>query len=145
MKNDLLKHKYLYKITAIIIKYLPSGLALWQILMTGLNYLGVMVPVFGFVGGVSLAFLGLLYLLSYLFQYCYLYRIPLGYNLVVNIVVLLRSMNILPMELSILYRILGIITGIFISIFVFFMYKNRNNPKVGGIKNFCDKYCDCKI
>lgn len=145
MKSDLLKHKYLYKLTAIIVKYLPSGLALWQILMTSLNYLGIMVPVFGFVGGVSLAFLGLLYLLSYLFQYCYLYRIPLGYNLVINIVVLLRSMNILPMELSILYRILGIITGIFISIFVFFMYKNRNNPKIGGIKAFCDKYLDCKF
>lgn len=145
MKSELLKNKYLYKITAIVIKYLPSVLAVSQIILTVLNYLGIAFPLISFVGGTSLLFLGLLYLLSYLFQYCYLYRLPLGYNLVVNIIVLLKSTNIFPIELSTLYRILGIITGIFISIFVFFMYKNRNNPKVGGIKNFCNKYCDCKI
>lgn len=145
MKSDLLKNKYLYKITAIIIKYLPSVLAIIQMILTGLNFLGIIVPVLPFIGGTSIAFLGLLYLLSYLFQYCYLYRIPLGYNLAVNLIILLKATNILPIELSTLYRILGIITGIFISIFVFFMYKNRNNPKVGGIKNFCGKYCDCKI
>lgn len=145
MKSDLLRNKNLYKITAIIIKYLPSILAIIQIILTSLNFFNIVVPIISFIGGTSLLFLGLLYLLSYLFQYCYLYRIPLSYNLVVNIIVLLRSMNILPIELSTLYRILGIITGIFISIFVFFMYKNRNNPKVGGIKDFCDKYCDCKL
>lgn len=145
MKNDLLKHKYLYKITTIIIKYLPSGLALWQILMTCLNYFGIAVPLFGFIGGTSLLFLGLLYLLSYLFQYCSLYRIPLGYNLAVNTVVLLKAMKVLVINTMDTYRIIAVITGIFALIFIYFIYKYRNNPKVGGIKDFCDKYCDCKF
>ena len=43
------------------------------------------------------------------------------------------------------YRILAITTGVFILIFVYFMYKNRNHSKIGGIKAFCDKYLDCKF
>lgn len=143
MKNELLKNRYLYKVAAIVIKYLPSALSLWQIMMLCLNFAGISVPILGFIGGTSIMFLGLLYLVSYLFQYCYLYRIPLGYNLTINIIVLLRSSGLLPIELLMLYRAFMIITGIFIAIFVFFMYKNRNNPKVGGIKSFCEKYCDC--
>ena len=142
MNTQILKNKNLYKITAVLVKYLPSGLALWQILMTILNYCGIAVPILGFVGGTSIIFLILLYLLSYLFQYCYLYRIPLGYNFILNLLILLRSSSFISIELLILYRIIMIITGIFILVFVYFMYKNRNNPKVGGIKSFCEKYCD---
>lgn len=143
MNTQLLRNKNLYKLTAMLIKYLPSGLALWQILMTGLNYIGITVPVMGFLGGSSLIVLVLLYLLSYLFQYCYLYRIPLAYNLTMNTLVLLRNYKVLTMPILDLYQLFMIVTGIFILIFVYFMYKNRKNPKVGGIKNFCEKYCDC--
>lgn len=143
MKAHLLKNKYLYKITAIIIKYLPMLLSILQILILILNYVGIAIPILTVFGGTSIAFIILLYLLSYLFQYCYLYRIPLGYNFIIDIIALLRSEGLLPVELICLYRIIVIITGIFISIFVFLMYKNRNNPKVGGIKHFCEKYCDC--
>lgn len=145
MNNKILKHKYLYKFTSIIIKYLPSLLALWQIIMLFLNYSGLSVPILGFLGGSSLMFLGLLFLLSYLFQYCSLYRIPLGYNLIINIIVLFRSYGIIPVELIYLYRIFTIITGVFILLFIYFAYKYRNNPKIGGIKAFCDKYLDCKF
>jgi predicted ferric reductase len=142
MNIQLLRNKNLYKLTAILIKYLPSGLALWQILMTGLNYIGITVPVMGFLGGSSLIVLVLLYLLSYLFQYCYLYRMPLAYNLTMNTLVLLRNYKVLTMPILDLYQLFMIVTGIFILIFVYFMYKNRKNPKVGGIKSFCEKYCD---
>lgn len=144
MNTQLLKNKNLYKITAILVKYLPSVLALWQILMTILNYFGFAIPLLGCLGGTSLIFLGLLYLLSYLFQYCYLYRIPLGYNFTIGVLIMLRTSGFLnSIMLLDFYRILMIITGAFILIFVYFMYKNRNNPKVGGIKSFCEKYCDC--
>lgn len=145
MKSELLKNKYLYKLTAIIVKYLPSVLAITQTILLGLNYFGIAFPLIPFIGGTSIAFLGLLYLLSYLFQYCSLYRMPLGYNLIVNIIVLLKATKVLVISTIDTYRILAIITGLFILIFTYFIYKYRNNPKVGGIKNFCDKYCDCKI
>lgn len=143
MKSELLKNKYLYKFTAIVVKYLPSVLALIQTISLGLNYFGIIFLPLSFVGGTSLIFLGLLYLLSYLFQYCSLYRIPLGYNLTVNIIVLLKAMKILVIDTMDTYRIIAVITGIFALIFIYFIYKYRNNPRVGGIKDFCDKYCDC--
>lgn len=145
MNTQILKNKYLYKITAIIIKYLPSVLALWQILMTILNFCGFTVPVLGFIGGTSVLFLGLLFLLSYMFQYCSLYRFPLIYNFTINLVAILRILGFLPMDLSDVYRIIAIITGIFILVFVYLVYKYRNKPKIGGIKAFCDKYLDCKF
>lgn len=144
MNVQILKNKNLYKITAICVKYAPSVLALLQIAMTIYNYIGVSAYLLSFIGGSSLMFLGLLYLLSYLFQYCYLYRMPIGYCLIINVLVILRSNSLLnSLALLDFYRLLAIVTGIFILIFVFFMYKNRNNPKVGGIKHFCEKYCDC--
>lgn len=144
MNTQLLRNKNLYKLTAIFVKYSPTVLALLQITMTILNYAGISAFMLSFIGGSSLMFLGLLYLLSYLFQYCYLYRIPIGYCLIINVLVMLRTGNLLTnIELLDFYRILMIVAGIFISIFVYFMYKNRKNPKVGGIKSFCEKYCDC--
>lgn len=143
MKNDLLKSKHLYKLTAFIIKYLPFVLTLIQVILLGLNYFGIVFLPLSFLGGTSLLFLGLLYLLSYLFQYCSLYRIPLGYNLAVNTVVLLKAMSILDISTMGAYRLIVVITGVFALIFIYFIYKYRNNPKVGGIKAFCDKYCDC--
>ena len=144
MNIQLLKNKNLYKLTAAFVKYTPIVLALLQMIMTILNYAGISAFMLSFIGGSSLMFLGLLYLLSYLFQYCYLYRIPIGYCLIINVLVMLRTGNLLTnIELLDFYRILMIVAGIFISIFVYFMYKNRKNPKVGGIKSFCEKYCDC--
>lgn len=145
MKNDLLKNKFLYKITTIIVKYMPTATALWQIIIIGFNYVGISVPILGLIGGTSLFFLGLLYLLSYLFQYCSLYRFPLSYNAVVGILATLRVENLLPMDILIFYRLLMIITGIFILIFIYLIYKYRNHSKFGGIKQFCDKYLDCKF
>jgi hypothetical protein len=143
MNIQLLKNKNLYKLTAAFVKYAPIVLALLQMIMTILNYAGISAFMLSFIGGSSLMFLGLLYLLSYLFQYCYLYRIPIGYCLIINVLVMLRTGNLLTnIELLDFYRILMIVAGIFISIFVYFMYKNRKNPKVGGIKSFCEKYCD---
>ena len=42
-----------------------------------------------------------------------------------------------------MYRIYFIITGLVIVLFIFIMYKNRNNPKVDPIKQLCETYCDC--
>lgn len=145
MRTQILKNKYLYKVMAITVKYMPSVLAILQMIILCINYSGMVVPILSIIGGTSIAFLILLYLLSYLFQYCYLYRMPLSYNLIINITATLKAENLLPLDTLILFRLIMIFTGIFIAIFVFLMYKNRNNPKVGGIKHFCERYCDCKF
>lgn len=145
MKNDLMKTRTLYKITTLIIKYLPFVLAVYQIGLTVLNYWNIVIPILPFIGGTSLIFLGLLFLLSYLFQYCSLYRFPLWYNFTVGILVTLRTYGVLTMSIIGFYQILMVTTGVFIILFIYLVYKYRNHSKLGGIKQFCDKYLDCKF
>lgn len=145
MRNELLKSKFLYKGTTLCIKYMPMVLAAMQITMTLFNYFGIAAISLSFIGGTSLLFLGLLFLLSYLFQYCSLYRFPLLYNLTMGFLVTLRTYGCIAIELLAFYQLLMIVTGIFILIFIYLIYKYRNHSKLGGIKQFCDKYLDCKF
>jgi hypothetical protein len=40
-----------------------------------------------------------------------------------------------------MYRIYFTLTGIMVVAYIWFMYKNRNNPKIDHIKQLCDNYC----
>ena len=40
-------------------------------------------------------------------------------------------------------RIYFILFGIMSIAYIWYMYKNRNNPKVDPIKQLCETYCDC--
>ena len=61
----------------------------------------------------------------------------------IGILNILRYLNCIPIELEFLYRVYLIFSGVFLTIFIGFMYKNRNNPKVDPIKHLCENYCDC--
>ena len=41
------------------------------------------------------------------------------------------------------FYLYSIITGIFITLWIYIWYKNRNNPKIDYIKQLCDNYTDC--
>lgn len=141
MNNDILRNKRLYKIFISLVKYLPSVLMIIQIIAIALNYLGISALLLNCVGGVSILFMVLLYFISYIFRFCYLYRIPLIYNLIVIILSVMIVTGTLPIDIMDLYRIYGIFTGVFVSLFIYLMYKNRNKPKVDYIRSFCENYC----
>ena len=42
-----------------------------------------------------------------------------------------------------MFRLYFILFGIMLIIYIWLMYKNRNNPKVDPIKQLCETYCDC--
>ena len=143
MTNDTIRNKNLYKIFLSIIKFLPITLALIQMLGLYLNAVGITSSILACVGGASFLFIGLLFIMSYLFRFCYLYRIPLWYIIIIGILNLLRYFGCIPIDLKSYYRICMIITGLFISLFVGFMYRNRNNPKIDHIKQLCENYSNC--
>lgn len=145
MNNHVLKSRFLYKLTSIVIKYLPFVLMFIQIILLILNFMGIVVPVLSLVGGTSLLFIFVLYLLSYLFQYCSLYRMPLWYNLTIGVIATLKSIGLITLDTLGIYRLIAFITGGFLLILIYFIYKYRNHSKLGGIKQFCDKYLDCKF
>lgn len=83
----------------------------------------------------------ILYLISTIFKFCNLHKIPL-YYVTLNMVITMVDYYIgIPINTEILYRFYAIITGVFIIIYIWLIYKNRNNPKVDYIRSFCENYC----
>ena len=136
-------NKYLYKLFLIFVKYLPITLAIIFILNLWCNYHKIYSYIFSYFGGASFLFLGLLYLVSYVFQFCHLYRIPLHYIVIGNGIGTFNKVFQYPIDSLIMYRLYFILTGVALLIYIWFMYKNRNNPKVDRAKQILDKYCEC--
>lgn len=133
--------KYLYKTFLIVTKYIPIILALVFVTTLIFNYLGKTVPILAYFGGVSFVFIGLLYLMSFVFQFCHLYRIPLHYVTIGNSIGIADTWLHFPISAMGMYRIYFTLTGIMVVAYIWFMYKNRNNPKIDHIKQLCDNYC----
>lgn len=136
-------NKYLYKIFLGFTKYIPIILSLVFIAGTICSYFKLSVPIISYFGGVSFLFIILLYLISWVFKFCHLYRIPLHYVTLGNCVGILDGYGLIPLDNAMMSRVYFILTGIAVVVYIWFMYKNRNKPKIDHIKQLCDNYCDC--
>ena len=85
-KSTTSLNKSLYKLLIIILRYTPIVLSINDILHSILSYYDINCYILSCVGGVSLAFLGILYIISYVFRFCYLYRIPLYFITLTNLI-----------------------------------------------------------
>lgn len=135
--------KNLYKIFLALVKYIPIAIALIFTTHQILMYLKILNPILMYLGGTSFVFIVLLYTLSFVFKFCSLYRIPLHYVTIGNIIGVLDSFLKFPISNLSMFRLYFILFGIMLIIYIWLMYKNRNNPKVDPIKQLCETYCDC--
>lgn len=135
-------NKNLYKFFISILKYVPIVLLILFVIGLILNYIGISAFIITCISGTSAVTLILLYLLSYIFRFCYLYRLPLHYITLANIILILNKIGTIVASI-VIYRILAILLGLFLIIYIVYWYKNRNKPKVDPIKNFCERYCEC--
>lgn len=130
--------KNLYKIFLSVVKYIPITLLLIKITSTILNLLSIHLIVLTYIGGTSVIFLILLYLISFVFNYCYLYKMPLYYMTAMDLFIIIST----PLLSAInIYRIIFITFGIFMVGYIAYAYINRNN-KTDYIKDLCIKYCN---
>jgi hypothetical protein len=136
-------NKRLYKILLSFVKYIPITLSIIFIIQNFLVYANITNHILLYLGGSSCIFIVLLYLLSWVFQFCYLYRIPLHYVVVSNIIGMLDSVFRFPISNIGMLRIYFILFGITLIVYIWLMYKNRNKPKIDPIKQLCETYCDC--
>ncbi len=141
MNDKTLGSKNLYKLFIIVAKYIPLFCSIIQIIGLIMNYVGSTSIWMSFFGGTSLMFVALLYLISYVFRFCYLYRIPLHYIAIINIIIAINLFIGIPIVTYVALRICILISGLFIVGYIVTIYKNRNNPKVDHIKEFCNGYC----
>lgn len=134
--------KNLYKIFITTIKHVPILLALLKVLSLILSYFKITTFAITCVGGTSIISLIILYLISYIFKFCGLYRLSLHYVSVVTIISILDWYFSLPVCID-AYPIYFAITGVFIISWIVYWYKNRHKPKIDHIKQLCDNYSDC--
>lgn len=132
--------KNTYKIFIATIKYLPTILALTKITSLILSYYKVTSFFLTCTSGTSILFLGLLYLISYIFRFCGLYRLSLNYVSLVTGISIVDWYFKLPVCIG-SYPMYFALTGIFIISWIIVWYKNRNNPKVDYLKQLCDSCC----
>lgn len=110
-----------------------------------LKYFGIDSIILIFFGGISFPMLGLLFIMSYVFKYCYLYRIPLYYIATICFITTVDTFIGIPLETLDMFRVYFTNIGIFLVLYVYYAYKNRNNPKVDYLKQLCERYnCNCK-
>lgn len=134
--------KNLYKLFITSIKYCPSILALFQIISLILSRFSITSFFITCIGGTSVLFLGLLYLISYIFKFCGLYRLSLNYVSLITGISILDWYFKLPICIG-SYPVYFALTGLFIIAWISYWYTHRNNPKVDHIKRLCDSYADC--
>lgn len=136
-------NKRLYKIFLITLKYIPIFLACIHTVNIYMQYVGMELVIFPLISGTSFPFLLLLFIMSYVFQFCYLYRIPLWYLTLNWLMIILDALIGIPISTLNIFRIYAIMFGIFIIIFIIYMYKNRNKPKIDHFKQMCENYTRC--
>ena len=126
MIENTLGSKKLYKLFIVIIKYVPSFLAFAKIITLILNYLGISISfALTCVSGTSLIFLILLYLISFIFRFCGLYRLSLNYVTSITLLTIIDYYIGIPIDNDMVYKMYGAITGVFISLWIWIFYKNR--------------------
>lgn len=143
MMNDSLVTKNLYKIFLSLVKFIPNFLAIIKIITLILHSFNKTSFVLTCVGGTSVTLLVLLYLISYIFKFCGIYRLSLNYVTLVTVLSIYDWYIGLPISQSAVWRMYSIFTGVFMTSWIIIWYTHRHNPKIDHIKQLCDKYADC--
>jgi hypothetical protein len=136
-------NKNVYKIFLIISKFIPNILALNQITSLILSYFEITSFVLTCTFGTSIIFIILLYLISIIFRFCGTHRLSLHYVSLITGLSIFDWYIGLPLSITGIFYLYSIISGIFITLWIYIWYKNRNNPKIDYIKQLCDNYTDC--
>lgn len=133
-------NKNLYKIFLSVVKFVPITTLCIKIIGTVLNFLNIVLPILTYLGGTSILFMVLLYLISYVFNYCYLYKMPLYYMTGLDIFILTS-----PYFLSVIniYRSIFIMSGLFMVSYIIYAYKNRHKESKDLIRDLCERMCNC--
>lgn len=136
-------NKNLYKLFLIIIKFIPNMLAGMKIIGLVLSYFKISSFILTCSFGTSIIFIIILYLISIIFKFCGTHRLSLHYVSLITVLSIIDYYIGIPLSNIGLYYLYSIITGIFITLWIYIWYKNRNNPKIDYIKQLCDNYTDC--
>lgn len=137
-KEERSVNKNLYKIFLVLLKYTPITLAINDVLHSILSYYEVKCYFLSSLGGVSIFYLITLYILSYVFRFCYLYRIPLYYITMTNIIATYDVYKGIPLNDLQMLRLYLILAGI--GIISYIVLKVKRNAGAHNKKSTSEVY-----
>ena len=112
-------NRVLYKIELYLIKIIPFVLAGICFLNTVLSYYNIDIPLFSYIGGISLLPLLFLYVSSFVFKFCLFHRLPIYYTAINWLLNTLDYYIEIPLSNRNLYILYLTITFIFIILLVY--------------------------
>lgn len=139
--SNVFVNKNLYKVFLIVIKFVPNILAIIKICSLILNCCKITTFPLTCLGGTSVITLIVLYLVSFVFKFCGTHRISLHYISLIHILTMIDYYIGIPISVDALYHLYTIITGIFITSWIYVWYTHRHNTQIDYIKRLCDSYC----
>lgn len=128
--EENLNNKYLYKLFILVLKFIPSIIAMIHLLSTILSYFSIDLVILSYIGSISLLPLLFMYLASYVFKFCSYHRMFLHYSVIIN------SLNIYDyyigvpisnMEIIMVHIIISIIFSFIITYLYLKEQKNVRN------------------
>lgn len=126
-KEERLKSKYLYKILVVTIKYTPIVILIVQILYSTLAYFCINNLWLSYIGSVSLVNIVYLYIASYVFRFCYLYRLSLHSVILVNLIALYDTLFRIPLSDLNMLRVYLVI--LLVGVIAFIKFKIKDNKR----------------
>ena len=118
-------NKLYYKLFIIVLKYIPSLIALCYILNTVMALFSIYIEPLSNIAGMSLLTWIFLYIATYVFKFCIYHRMFLWYILVDDILNIVDYYYELPIETGNLLMLHNSIIGIFLFIILYIYVKNH--------------------
>ena len=129
-KEEKLKSKSLYKILLLTIKYSPILILVVQISYSTLAYLNINNEWLSYIGSASAINIVYLYIASYVFRFCYLYRLSLHSIVLTNLLALYDTLVGIPISDLNILRVYLVILLIGVISFIKFKTNDKANKIV---------------
>lgn len=120
-------YKMLYKAEIWLLKVIPMTIAALYLTNTITSYLGLDLPVFSLIGGLSILPWLFLYVSSFVFKFCLYHRMFLYYTLVCDVISYVDYYAGLPFADCTLFKINILIAGIFLFFILYLKFKICNH------------------
>ncbi len=108
-----------------VLRVIPMVLALCEMVNSILGFLNIEAPALAFIGGTSFIPLLFIYLASWVFKFCTYHRLFLYYVFVINCINVIDYSVTIPVSNYGMLIIIGIITGLFLFLILYFRRAER--------------------
>lgn len=117
--------KSLYKIELLCIKIIPYLISMCYVCNTISSYIYEELPIFSFIGGLSILPLIFLYISSFVFKFCITHRLPLYYVFISDCIAYYDMYIGIPVSNRNLFVINMLIFGVFVLLLGYLKFRKN--------------------